>query len=624
MKKGLLTGIIFLLLINCGNPYKFTNVQQKNNIRCSGARSSAYGIRPFPAPRIWSRGIEEINQNFKGSQAVALWIVGTMANQEGACNLEFPVEKGRYKNITSLNFDKHEKYLAHFDTTGIKVYLQIEPAMADVDTLIKLVLERYRYHPCVIGFGVDGEWHQYSRKNDWGVPIDDESAERWEKLIKSYNQNYQLFLKHWDRRWMPKTYRGDIIFVSDSQMFKNKNHMLQEFIDYWGSYFYPNTVFYQLGYQADIQLWSSFENPVAEWGKSLANGHRQNIGIFWVDFTLKETVPALKNNGDLIIGTKIYTHKGELSQLFTDFEKAHINLLIASEELNKKPEFRQLSAEKNLKRFLIFPVFYDPAYLKDHPEAFAIQKNGDNAKEEWVEFVCPSNQDFRLYKINQLKEMIKACQPDGISIDFIRHFVFWEKIYPDRVPESLPNTCFCENCRKKFQDQMKTEITANSPESFYHWVYSQKQEEWINWKSDLITSMVQELVAAAKEIKPDILINLHIVPWRKADFGNARELVLGQNLKELAKYCDYLSPMTYAHMIGQSPDWISSIVQEMADETECKILPSFQVSRCYREEEIDINLFQQYRHYTLQYPSSGFVYWSWERLSEEQKKIIMR
>jgi hypothetical protein len=486
------------------------------------------------------------------------------------------------------------------------------------------VLDRYRHHPSVIGFGVDGEWHQYSQHNDWGVPIDDESAEKWERLVKSYNPDYQLFLKHWDRKWMPKNYRGDIIFVSDSQMFKNKNHMLSEFTEYWGKYFYPNTVFYQIGYPADKELWRSFDNPIKKWGVSLANSHQQNIGIFWVDFSLKDAVQAFQKEDNFVIGTKIYRYDGDFKQLFDDFESAHINTLVSSKELNKNPEFRRLAKAYNMKRFLVFPTFYAPEYLKNHPGHYAIQKNGDIAKDEWVEFACPSRKDFRQLRIEQMKTMIKEYNPDGISIDFIRHFTFWEKIYPDRTPESLPNTCFCDHCMKKFQKHINQTIPAETPAQYYHWIMKNKHEEWMHWKSSLITTMVRDMVTAAKKINPEILVCIHVVPWRKSDFNNAREVVLGQDIKALANYADYLSPMTYAHMVKQNPEWIGKVVREMHNNTGCKILPSFQVSNCYLAAEIQPDTFRQYIRQASQYPAAGFVYWSWERLRDEQKNIIMR
>ena len=301
MEKILLSGVLLLSLfaVTCNKNQKetgkFDKEQKKNNVVYAGARSSSYGIKPFPQPEKWVTGMRKINNYFKaGSTPSALWIVGVMGNKRKNCRLEFPVDTGKYQNISCMDYDKHEKYLSHFDTTGVKVYLQVESAMANVDTLIKLVLDRYSHHPSVIGFGVDAEWYRWSEEDDWGQKINDSSARRWEKHIKSYNNTYQMFLKHWDRKWMPENYRGEIIFVSDSQMFEDKEHMITEFTNYWGEYFYPNKVFYQIGYPKDRKYWNTLDNPVKEWGVTLANNHKQDIGIFWVDFTLQETLPVLK------------------------------------------------------------------------------------------------------------------------------------------------------------------------------------------------------------------------------------------------------------------------------------------------------------------------------------------
>jgi len=163
---------------------------------------------------------------------------------------------------------------------------------------------------------------------------------------------------------MPDNYRGDIIFVSDSQQFKNKNHMISEFGNYWGPHFYPNTVFYQIGYPDDKDNWNSFDNPIKMWGTSIANSQKQKVGIFWVDFTLKDVVKSFKKNGDFIVGTKIYDHNGDMNILFEEFKKAGINTLFSSTTLNGNPEFRKFSKEYGMKRFLIFPTFYAPEYLQ--------------------------------------------------------------------------------------------------------------------------------------------------------------------------------------------------------------------------------------------------------------------
>lgn len=266
-----------------------TAVKPKN-IVFSGARSSQYGIKPFPEPEGWLKAIRTMTEYLPGSEPCAIWIVGEFRRNK-ACHLYFPSGDRDYTNIEFEPSDKHERYLDLFDRTGIKVFLQVEPASADMPTLIDLVLDRYEHHPSVIGFGVDVEWHRESENPEWGVPVDDGMAEAWDKRVKSHNPRYRLFLKHWDRKWMPTNYRSDIVFVSDSQIFDSFDPMLEEFTSYWAAHFYPNTVFFQIGYKSDRTWWQKMKNPPEEMGKRIAENVRQDCGIFWVDFTLKDVLP---------------------------------------------------------------------------------------------------------------------------------------------------------------------------------------------------------------------------------------------------------------------------------------------------------------------------------------------
>jgi hypothetical protein len=299
MKQILFFSLILslALFISCGKKdkkkYTVDKTIRVENVLYAGARSSSYGIRPFPDPNGWQSVMDTMKNYFKGSTACAIWIVGRM-HGDRKCRLEFTPDGQTDTSLVFLDYDKHEVYLQHFDSTGIKVFLQVEPANASMIRLIDLVLNRYKHHPCVIGFGIDVEWFREAENPEWGVKVSDDSAKAWEQQVKSINPDYKLFLKHWDRNWMPPTYRGDLIFVSDSQIFKKMDDMLEEFVVYWADYFKPNMVFYQFGYRSDKSWWQNLDNPPQEIGNTIARNISQNCGIFWVDFTLRDVFPDLK------------------------------------------------------------------------------------------------------------------------------------------------------------------------------------------------------------------------------------------------------------------------------------------------------------------------------------------
>lgn len=288
MKQFIILVLGLCIISSCTRNNKEYSADLKNVIY-AGARSSSYGIRPFPDNQTWLNILQKMKNSFPGSEASAIWIVGELKGED-SCRLYFPSNGKTHDYIHFEKYDKHESYLTFFDQNNIKVFLQVEPGKADVPKLIDLVLNRYKHHPSIIGFGVDVEWYGHSDRPGWGIPVNDSTARKWESKVKSYNQNYKLFLKHWDREWMPANYRGEIIFVSDSQIFDRMSDMLDEFDSYWADYFYPNMVMYQVGYPADKKWWGDLPVPPKNLGDSIARRVKQNCGIFWVDFTLKEVL----------------------------------------------------------------------------------------------------------------------------------------------------------------------------------------------------------------------------------------------------------------------------------------------------------------------------------------------
>lgn len=281
--------ILCLLMIASGGS---ASADDGGKVIWAGVRSSQYGIKPFPAAEGWLKAMRTMEGYFPGSSPAAIWIVGQMAKDRTDMRLFFPSDGKQVPHVEFEPTDIHEAYLDAFDKAGIKVFLQVESADADMETVIDLVLGRYKHHACVIGFGVDVEWFRVAEKPGTGTAVDDATAKTWETRVKSHNPGYRLFLKHWDIKWMPPTYRGDIVFVDDSQIFKTMDEMVNEFTTGWAPAFYPNPVVFQIGYRADKPWWSKLAAPPKDLGAAIARGVKQDIGIIWVDFSLRDVLPV--------------------------------------------------------------------------------------------------------------------------------------------------------------------------------------------------------------------------------------------------------------------------------------------------------------------------------------------
>jgi hypothetical protein len=258
----------------------------------AGLRASPYGAGDlFAKADYWIRCSRDMAGRLPGAKPAVIWILGTMEASEGPqfsgrTVLNFPGENGKHANIVFSETDGNEEILKGFDQAGLSVWLQVEPGDADLPTLINLVLSRYRHHPCVIGFGVDVEWHRWSRDQPEGGAVGDAQATAWLAAVQGHKPDYRLFLKHWRSDMMPPTLRQGIMFLDDSQMFSSLQHMREEF-SAWGRHFAPAEVGFQYGYGPDRLIWSAFPDPAADLARlfmDIPNARE----FYWVDFTMRE------------------------------------------------------------------------------------------------------------------------------------------------------------------------------------------------------------------------------------------------------------------------------------------------------------------------------------------------
>jgi len=271
-----------------------------DRLQGAGIRSSTYGRPNDPGPGYWARTGTEIAAKFPGAKPEAVWIVSRLKGR--GTEMSFPVPPGGDPLITGMAEDISEPVLRLFDELGYRVWLQTEPGWAPVDQAFHVMLDRYGHHKCVIGVGVDVEWHR-SNNPDLGDPVTDEMARVWLAAARSHDPSYRMFLKHFREDVMPPTVRDGILFVDDSQIFTSLDHMIDEFAK-WGRTFAPAPVGFQYGYQTDKPWWGPMKDPVKEIGDRILAATPNTEMLIWVDFSVRDVFPPDPAKGDRVLPKK--------------------------------------------------------------------------------------------------------------------------------------------------------------------------------------------------------------------------------------------------------------------------------------------------------------------------------
>jgi hypothetical protein len=600
----------------------------------AGFRFSAYGPERDPGPDYWLRVGQEMAARFDGAVPETIWIVSRLHGDGTALN--FPAEPSSAL-ITAAERDHNQAALELFDRHGFRVWLQVEPGHAPVEELIHLVLERYGNHPSVVGFGIDVEWYQSTERPE-GKPVTDEEAAAWLAAIRSHNPNYRLFLKHWEAAKLPPTLRDGLLFIDDSQILPSLDAMVEEFA-VWGRSFAPAPVAFQFGYPSDRPWWRQLDDPPRDIGRAILAAVPNAAGLYWVDFTVLDVFPpgpetgfaspgaASPGNGydptpRPIVGVKIYDFEGELEALIAEWRELGITFVFSSEQLASRDRFRELAKQAGIELFVIFPVLYAPEALAADPSLYAVTADGKPARDDWVEFACPSREEFRQRRVDEAVDLVRRLRPDGLSLDFIRHFVFWEMVAPDADPAGLPDACYCPTCLRRFAATLAAGslLPVDDPVAAATWIRANAAAEWVRFKEETISSLAWQIIQATKAVKSNLRVNLHVVPWRTGDFDGAIARIAGQDRATLGHLADYLSPMCYSHMLYRPPEWISSVVRDVAEAGRCPVLPSIQVAPAYREEAVSAEELEASLRAALEPPSAGVVLWKWDDLAADPAK----
>ena len=281
---------------------------------------------------------------------------------------------------------------------------------------------------------------------------------------------------------------------------------------------------------------------------------------------------------------------------------------------------KQAKAE-GLKVFAEFATLNGKSYVNDHPEAWAIDRNGNKvAAATWFMGVCPTEPGFKIYRRNTLRKLLQSHELDGVWMDYLH----WHAQFEDPEP-ILPETCFCENCLTTFQAASGILVPEGGTAKKADWILSNHDPEWRDWRCSVIADWVRDFKMILKQERPGALLGIYHCPWEDGEFDGARRRNLGLDYDMLKEIVDVFSPMVYHGRMGKSPEWVKENISWFSDRLNIepgsfpKVWPIVQSHN--DPSKISAEEFEKVLRYGTVAGASGVMMFTSGSVAEDEQKI---
>jgi hypothetical protein len=280
--------------------------------KVAGWRSSYYGTQGNghgqTDPAYFVCVSQSEANKYPGSKAGGIYVLGGIGTSE--TNMPFSKPPGS-ANIANVFYDttgdwgpNPEPFLNAFDAAGMEIILQVEPGKADISQLATMILNNFKNHPCIVGFGVDVEWWN-SSGNSNSNPIPVSIVNSLVNAVHAINPLYKVVIKHYDSSVLPSGISG-VTYLLDGCGYNNFSEAVLDYVNWAQTFSSPNTdIGYQMLYVSiggdclpnDHNWWGSLNNPEVQLISAVyASVPTAKVYCSYiVDFSLLLTYPTCTN-----------------------------------------------------------------------------------------------------------------------------------------------------------------------------------------------------------------------------------------------------------------------------------------------------------------------------------------
>lgn len=276
---------------------------------------------------------------------------------------------------------------------------------------------------------------------------------------------------------------------------------------------------------------------------------------------------------------------------------------------------------EGMKVFAEFATLNGKHYVDQHPEAWAIDQNGNRVKPAtWFMGVCPTEPAFRQHRLDALKQLLRKFDIDGIWMDYLH----WHAQFEDPEP-ILPETCFCDHCLKDFQSASGISAPEGTTSKKSEWILTHHDSSWRTWRCSVITGWVRDFKTVIHQEKPGALLGVYHCPWDDDDFNGARRRILGLDYDSLKEIVDVFSPMVYHGRMGKSPEWVKENIEWFCTRLNIKAGAHpkvWPIVQAYNDPNIiSANEFEKILQYGSAGQATGVMMFTSRSVAEDDQKI---
>jgi hypothetical protein len=278
------------------------------------------------------------------------------------------------------------------------------------------------------------------------------------------------------------------------------------------------------------------------------------------------------------------------------------------------------AAKEGVKVFAEFPTLNGKGYVENHPEAWPVDRFGKKAEQaSWFMGVCPTEPGFRKFRMNELRQLIMKYPIDGVFLDYLH----WHAQFEEPEP-ILPETCFCENCIRTFESEMRINVPDLSTKEQADWILSNHDKKWREWRCSVIEGWVKEAGRIVKTENQNAVLGIYHCPWNDEEFNGARYRILGLDFDKLRNITDVFSPMVYHGRMGRKPEWVRENIEWLSKRIDIKpgSFPKiWTIIQAYDDPvKISAKEFEQLLSYGTAAGASGMMMFTSNAVAESSEK----